>query len=78
MATSLVVESIVKNENRTMPISTLVDGFLGVYNVCLSIPVVVGRNGISQKLKIALNKKERDLFHRSASLVQTEIKKLIK
>lgn len=78
MATSLVVESIVKNENRTMPISTLVDGFLGIYNVCLSIPVVVGRNGISQKLKIALNKKERDLFHRSASLVQTEIKKLIK
>ena len=77
MATSLVVESIVKNENRTMPISTLINGFLGVYEVCLSIPVVVGRNGISQKLEIALNEKEQDLFHKSANLVRSEIEKLI-
>lgn len=77
MATSLVVESTVKNENRTMPISTLIDGFLGVHDICLSIPVVVGRDGISQKPEIALNEKEQELFHRSANLVRTEIEKLI-
>jgi L-lactate dehydrogenase len=78
MATSLVVESIVKNENRTMPISTLIDGFLGVEDVCLSIPVVVGKNGITKKLNIALDKKEQRLFKKSASIIKEEIEKLIK
>lgn len=78
MATSLVVESIVKNENRTMPISTLIDGYLGVSDVCLSVPVVIGRKGITQKLEIALNDKEQEQFHQSAALVRKEINKLIK
>ena len=78
MATALVVESIVKNENRTMPISTLIDGLLGITDVCLSIPVVVGRNGITQKLPIALSEKEKEQFRVSAMLVKKEIEKLIK
>jgi L-lactate dehydrogenase len=76
MATSLVVESIVKNEHRTMPISTLIDGFLGVSDVCLSIPVVVGREGISQKLEISFNETEQEKFHASARFVKNEIEKL--
>lgn len=78
MATALVVESIVKNEQRTMPISTLLDGFLGISDVCLSIPVVVGKNGISQRLPIVLNEKEEKKFRISAELVRKEIDKLIK
>lgn len=78
MATSLVVESIVKDENRTMPISTLINGFMGVNDVCLSVPVVVGKNGITQTLEISLNEKEQEKFHASAKLVRSEIQKLIK
>lgn len=78
MATSLVVESIVKDENRTMPISTMVEGFLGEDDVCLSVPVVVGRKGITKKLNIALDDKEQILFKKSANLVRGEIEKLIK
>lgn len=76
MATSLVVESIVKNENRTMPISTLIEGYQGVSDVCLSIPVVVGKQGISQKLELALNQKEQELFYNSAKHVKKEMEKL--
>lgn len=78
MATSLVVESIVKNENRTMPISTLLDGYLGISDVCLSVPVVVGNQGISQVLELQLNNKEECQFRTSAALVRREIEKLIK
>jgi L-lactate dehydrogenase len=78
MATSLVVESIVKDENRTMPISTMVDGFMGVRDVCLSIPVVVGKHGITKKLNVALDENEKDMFQRSAQLVRQEIDRLIK
>jgi len=78
MATALIVESIVKNENRTMPISTMIDGYLGVHDVCLSVPVVIGQNGITQKLELVLSKKEQKLFRKSANLIRTEIDKLIK
>ena len=77
MATSLVVESIVKDENRTMPISTMVDGFLDIHDVCLSVPVVVGRNGITKKLNIALDEEEQALFKHSARRVRKELDKLI-
>jgi L-lactate dehydrogenase len=78
MATSLVVESIVKDENRTMPISTLVEGFLGVQDVCLSVPVVIGRKGITKKLNISLDEKEQNLFRNSASKVRKQIDQLVK
>ena len=78
MATSLVVESIVKNEHRTMPISTMIDGYLGINDVCLSMPVVVGRAGITMRLPIELNEKEQQQFHLSAELVRNEIQKLVK
>lgn len=77
-ATSLIVESIVKNEYRTMPISTLLDGYLGINDVCLSIPVVVSRHGIAQKLSLDLNEKECTKFRNSAALVRKEIDRLIK
>lgn len=78
MATSLVVESIVKDENRTMPISTLVEGFLGINDVCLSVPVVVGQKGITKKLNIILDENEQSLFEKSANRVKEEIDKLVK
>lgn len=77
MATSLIVESIVKNQNRTMPISCLTDGYLGIHNICLSIPAVVGRKGITKKLHLALDEKEQMLFRKSAARVQSELEKLI-
>lgn len=78
MATSLMVQSIVKDENRTMPVSTLADGYMDVHDVCLSVPVVVGRKGITQKLYIALDAGEQLLFKKSAATVRDELDKLIK
>ena len=69
-------ESIVYDENRTMPISTLLTNYLGESDVCLSIPVTVGKKGISRILKPQLNDHEMDAFHQSAKFVRTQIEKL--
>ena len=53
-----------------MSISTQIDDFLGISDVCLSIPVVIGRNGINQKLPIDLIEKEQKQYRRSAKLVR--------
>jgi L-lactate dehydrogenase len=73
MAVALIVESIVYDENRTMPICVKIDGYLGVRDVCLSLPVVVGRHGILRTLEPALNENEEKAFLASAEAVKKEI-----
>ncbi len=75
MATSLVMESIYLDNNRTVPISTLVDNFWGVSDVCLSIPAIIGRKGIVRTIVPDLNSNEIDLFTKSAGIVKDIIKK---
>jgi len=52
-----------------MPLSVLVDGFLGIRDVCLSLPVVLGKDGITQVLEPELGQKEKDAFVRCAKIV---------
>jgi L-lactate dehydrogenase len=72
-ATTAIVESIVLDEKRTMPLSVLVDGFCGVSDVCLSLPVVVGRQGVTRVLQPKLNAEECRAFQHSAQAVRRAI-----
>jgi L-lactate dehydrogenase len=75
MAASLVVEAIAWNTRRTMPLSVLVDGFQGGRDVCLALPVVVGKDGITQVLAPDLSETEVAAFHRCAELVRKGIER---
>lgn len=70
MAGASIVESILTDARHTMPLSVLIDGYCGVTDVCLSVPVVVGRNGIERWLKPQLCDEEADAFRRSAAVVR--------
>lgn len=72
-AVSAIVESIVRDERRTMPLSVRIDGFCGERDVCLSLPVVVGEGGIEKVLTPALNEAERAAFRHSAAVVREAI-----
>lgn len=77
MATAFIIEAIVYDTRRTMPVSTLIDGWLGVHDVCLSIPVVIGRSGIMRRLRPNLNGDERMAFQRAAAAVQAATKQIL-
>ena len=47
-----------------------IDGHLGVSDVCLSLPVVVGRQGIARVIHPRLNEAERQAFRRAAEVVR--------
>ena len=70
LAAAYIIEAIVLDTKRTMPISVKVDGFLGVDDVCLSLPVVVGRNGVERVLHPKLNEAEQQSFQDSAQVVR--------
>lgn len=65
-AAAMILEAIDDNSHRTIPVSTLVEGYYGISDVCLSLPAVVGRDGITQTIKIALNEEEQDQLQESA------------
>jgi L-lactate dehydrogenase len=73
MAATLIIEAIAWDTRRTMPLSVLVDGFLGLSDVCLSVPVVVGRAGITRVLEPELGDEEATAFRRCAQIVRGAI-----
>jgi L-lactate dehydrogenase len=72
-AASYIIESILLDERRTVPLSVKVDGFLGVEGVCLSLPVVVGKRGIERFMHPDLNALETEQFRAAARAVKKVI-----
>jgi L-lactate dehydrogenase len=71
-----IIEAILLDEKRTVPLSVLVDGYLGVNDVCLSLPVVVGKKGVERFLHPDLNPAEAEQFREAARAVREVIEGL--
>ncbi|XP_072475758.1 L-lactate dehydrogenase A chain isoform X1 [Notamacropus eugenii] len=62
-----LAESIMKNLRRVHPISTMIKGLYGIKeDVFLSVPCVLGQNGISDVVKVNLNPEEESRLKKSA------------
>jgi L-lactate dehydrogenase len=73
LAVTNIIEAIALDTKHTLPVSVAVDGFLGVTDVCLSLPAVIGRGGIERILHPRLNEAETQAFRASAAKVKQEI-----
>ncbi len=73
LASVMIIESILLDSHRTLPVSTLIEGFLGVEDVCLSIPVVLGRQGIVRHLVPHFSPAEAAAFQACAASVKAVI-----
>jgi len=45
LSATMICEAIREDARTILPVSTLIDGYKGVSDVCLSLPCVVGRGG---------------------------------
>lgn len=70
MATAMIIETVIRDSRRTLPVSTLLNGFQGVRNVCLSVPAIVGATGVQRILNPLLTENEQRLFRDSAETVR--------
>jgi L-lactate dehydrogenase len=73
LAAAMIIEAIAFNTRRTMPASVYIDNLYGVHDVCLSLPVVIGREGIIKILQPELNENETLAFQKAASVVRNAI-----
>lgn len=76
-ATCEVIQSIVYDDHRTMPLATAFNEWQGINDNCFSIPVVVGRAGIIRHLQPGLNRAEKKSLEKTAALVKTHINLLL-
>jgi len=71
-----IVESILRDENSVLPVSTLINNYYGINDVCLSIPSIVDKNGVKKFLKLKLSLKEQGQLKHSAKTLKGVIKDL--
>ncbi|UCH33086.1 MAG: lactate dehydrogenase [Armatimonadota bacterium] len=65
-----VVRAIARDERRPLPLSTLQRGACGIDGVCLSLPTVIGRNGVCSVLEPAAAQDELDGLRASAAVLR--------
>nr|MBA3725579.1 lactate/malate dehydrogenase family protein [Armatimonadota bacterium] len=62
-----VVEAIALNSEKMLPVSSMQNGALGISGICLSLPTIVGRNGVHSVIAPAVSDIERELLLKSQS-----------
>lgn len=75
-AAVMILNAIAADTREVLPVSTLIDGYLGVRDVCLSVPCVVGRTGVVRMLPIDLDPDESARFLESARTVRNAIEQV--
>jgi L-lactate dehydrogenase len=71
-----IVEAIVGDHRTVLSVSTLMQGQYGVRDICLSLPAVVGRQGIVEVLELPLNDEEQERFRGSAEAIRQWLPKV--
>ena len=69
-AVSYLVDSILNDQKRIIPCSVLLEGEYGQSDICIGVPVLVGRKGWETIIDVELDANEQDLFLKSAQAVR--------
>jgi malate dehydrogenase len=69
-AAAQMVESIVRDQHRILPVCVQLDGEYGIRNCYLGVPVVLGKNGIEKIIELDLNSEEQAMLETSRKHVQ--------
>jgi malate dehydrogenase len=69
-AGAALVESIIRNEKKIFPCCVYLEGEYGQNDICLGVPVVVGKNGWEKVIDYNLNAEEQEQFNKSATAVR--------
>jgi malate dehydrogenase len=69
-AAAKTVESILRDQKRILPSCVYLEGEYGQQDICLNVPVIIGREGVEQVIQLPLNEAEQAKFDASAKAVR--------
>ncbi len=69
-AGAVLVKSIVLDEKKVFPCCVALEGEYGQNDICIGVPVVIGKKGCEKIVKLKLNESEMEKFNKSAEAVR--------
>lgn len=76
LAATRIIQAILNDEHSVLPVSSLLDDYFGIRDVCLSVPSVIGRDGLLEQLQIPLADAEYDGLKKSAGSLREVARQL--
>lgn len=76
LAGTEIIEAILRDEHRVMPVSALLDDWYGIKDVCMAVPTVVDRQGAGRNLRQPLQDGELGAMHDSAQVIRDTLTRL--
>lgn len=74
MSVKRICEAIIRDEKSILPISSMMKGEYGIEDVVLSMPAIVGKNGLETHVPISLNEEEVVKLQKSAATLKEILK----
>ena len=69
-AVSALAKSIIRDEKKIFPCSSYLNGEYGLKDICIGVPVILGKNGIEEIVEIDLDQSDLDHLKESAEGVR--------
>ena len=69
-AVSALVQAIACDQKKLFPCSVLLEGEYGQKDVCVGVPVIIGKNGVEKIVEVKLNDAEKAKFAESTGAVR--------
>ena len=69
-AAAYLVESIIHDQKKIVPCCVSLEGEYDQNDICIGVPVVLGKNGVEEIIDYKLNDEEKALFAKSADAVR--------
>ncbi len=76
LAVRRICEAIIRNAHSLLTVSSLIHGQHGIEDVCLSLPFVIGSQGILREVEISLTRDEEIDLQKSADALKTVLNDL--
>ena len=70
MAVLRICEAVVPDEKSILPVSAALHGEFGIEDVTLSVPAIVGKEGVEKIVPVSLSEDERTRLHYSADVLR--------
>lgn len=67
------VEAVLEDQKSVFPVSRMLAGEYGLEDVCLSVPSLIGINGLGDAILPGLNDAELEGLHHSAEVLRESI-----
>ena len=76
LATARILEALLHDENRILSVSSLLEDYRGIDDVCLSVPSIVNAQGVETTLPVPMNANEEAGLKHSAETIRNAIRSL--